>query len=132
LALGGFDLDLSVPALLLGDLGENMAHVHNNQLEQQSRHHIVPFESYIKVFGALIVLTVVTVAVSRIDLGVWNTVVAMLIATIKASLVLAIFMHLKYDDRLNRVIFGTGIFFLTVLLVTCFTDIFTRFNQTPH
>ena len=73
----------------------------------------------------------ITVAISRVDLGVWNTVVAMLIATIKATLVLAIFMHLKYDDKMNRVIFGTGVFFLAVLLFTCFTDLFTRFNQTP-
>jgi cytochrome c oxidase subunit IV len=97
----------------------------------QSDHHIVPFSTYRNIAAALLVLTVVTVGISRIDFGFMNTVIAMIIATIKASLVLAFFMHLKYDNLMNRVIFGTGIFFLFVLLSTCLTDIFTRFSQVP-
>lgn len=54
-------------------------------------------KSYIMVFSALAVLTVVTVAASRVDFGSGNIAVALLIAVVKASLVVAIFMHLKWE-----------------------------------
>jgi len=95
-------------------------------------HHIVPFETYRNILLILLFLTVVTVAASRVDFGFLNTVIAMLIATVKASFVLAIFMHLKYDNMINRVIFGTGFFFLLVLFAFSITDIFTRYNQIPQ
>ena len=83
--------------------------------ERHGEHHIVPFGDYIKVFSALIFLTVVTVAAARVDFGHLNTVIAFGIATVKAVLVMAIFMHLKYDDRLNTVIIGSSFFFLLLL-----------------
>lgn len=95
-------------------------------------HHIVPFATYVKVLMTLLFLTIVTVAISRVDFGFLNTVIAMLIATIKAGFVLAIFMHLKYDNMVNRVIFGTGFFFLLVLFSFSITDIFTRYSATPQ
>jgi len=54
----------------------------------------------VAVFVALLLLTVVTVLVSYVDLGLWNTVVALLIASVKASLVALFFMHLKGESRL--------------------------------
>jgi cytochrome c oxidase subunit IV len=51
------------------------------------------------------------------------------IASIKASLVLAIFMHLKYDDKLYLVLFLTGVFFLIVMFFFCFLDWITRIPQ---
>lgn len=91
-------------------------------------HHIIPLNVYYKVLGTLLVLTVITVAASRVDFGAWNTVIAMLIASVKAGLVLAIFMHLKYDDKLYVVAFGTAVFFLALLYLFCWTDIYTRFS----
>ncbi|HEX4926277.1 MAG TPA: cytochrome C oxidase subunit IV family protein [Bdellovibrionales bacterium] len=98
----------------------------------QSDHHIVSSQTYMKILVTLLILTVITVAASRVDFGFMNTVVAMLIATVKATFVLAVFMHLKYDNLINRAIFGTGIFFLLVLFVFSITDIFTRYSQTPQ
>ncbi len=89
-------------------------------------HHIIPFDVYIKIFAALIVLTVITVAAAQVDFGAMNVVIAMAIASVKAGLVLAFFMHLKYDDKLYAVMFGTGIFFLVVLYLFCFLDIHSR------
>lgn len=97
----------------------------------QSDHHIVSSRTYMKILLTLLFLTVITVAASRIDFGFMNTVVAMAIATVKAAFVLGVFMHLKYDNLINRAIFGTGIFFLLVLFVFAITDIFTRYSQTP-
>jgi cytochrome c oxidase subunit IV len=91
-------------------------------------HHIIPFAIYIKVISALLVLTVITVAAAQVDFGHMNTVIAMLIASIKAGLVLAFFMHLKYDDKLYLVAFLTGVFFLIVLYFFSVTDFYTRFG----
>jgi cytochrome c oxidase subunit 4 len=84
--------------------------------------HIIPLSSYVKVFSVLIFLTIVTVAAARVDFGFMNSVIAFAIASVKAGLVMAIFMHLKYDNMLNRVIIGSAVFFLIVLYFFCFMD----------
>src|SRR5258708_6780198 len=89
-------------------------------------HHIIPLQTYVKVLSVLLVLTVVTVGASRFDFGAMNTVINLGIASVKASLVLAIFMHLKYDDKLYLVVFLTSIFFLIVMYFFSVLDIFTR------
>lgn len=94
------------------------------------KHHIIPLPVYYKIIGILLVLTVVTVAAARVDFGPLNTVIALAIASIKAGLVLAYFMHLKYDDRLYLVAFGTGIFFLLLLYFISWLDFITRILQT--
>lgn len=92
-------------------------------------HHIIPFKTYLNVFGVLIFLTVITVVASRIDFGALNAVVAFGIASVKATLVLGYFMHLKYDDLMNRVIIGSSVFFLIVLYIFCWMDEITRIVQ---
>lgn len=84
----------------------------------------VPFLGAI--FAALIVLTVVTVAVSRVDLGPANSFVAVAVATVKASLVATFFMHLRHDKPFNSVIFVMSFVFLGVLIVYSLNDIDTR------
>ena len=74
--------------------------------------HVVPLGTYIMVFLALMVGTGVTVAASYVDLGIWNTPVAMLIAVTKASLVVFFFMHLKYSPRLYWLWLGAAVFFI--------------------
>lgn len=103
-----------------------MAHDKHDDL-----YHVTPLKTYITIFVSLLVLTVVTVLASRMDFGHLNMVIAMLIATFKASLVLLFFMHLKYDNMMNRVIFGSGFFFLLVLFGFSIFDIYTRINALP-
>lgn len=98
-------------------------------MASDGKHHIIPFNVYIKVLSALLVLTVITVVASRFNFGPWNTLIAMLIASVKAFLVLSIFMHLKYDDKLYVVAFGTAVFFLFVLYLFTWVDIYTRIFQ---
>jgi cytochrome c oxidase subunit IV len=93
-------------------------------------HHIIPIPVYVGVLLILLVGTVITVAVAQVDFGAMNTVIAMFVATIKASFVLAFFMHLKYDNMMNRVIFGSGFFFLMLLIAFSAADIFTRASVT--
>ncbi len=101
---------------------------HDDSHEDSQHHHIIPFGNYIKVFAVLICLTVLTVAAAQVNFGPWNTVIAMLIASVKAGLFLSIFMHLKYDQKIYAVIFGTGLFFLIVLYFFCNLDILTRLH----
>lgn len=73
--------------------------------------HVSPMSTYNTVIGALFVLTGLTYAVSFADLGSAALTVAMIVAFIKASLVVGYFMHLKYDDRYHLFVFlGTIIF----------------------
>lgn len=99
-------------------------------MEDQQHHHIIPLKVYFSVISLLLVLTVVTVAVAQVHFGAWNTVIAMAIASVKAGFVLAYFMHLKYDNKLYLVCFGTGVFFLVVLYLFCWLDIATRLGVT--
>jgi len=101
-----------------------MVHSH----EDSQGHHITPFVVYLKVAGALFLLTFLTVIAHHFNqqLGVLAAPVAFMIATIKAILVILWFMHLKYDSVTNRVIFGAGFFFLALLLAFSGLDIWTR------
>lgn len=93
---------------------------------EKHEHHIIPLQTYLNVLGILLVLTVITVAAAQFNFGAMNTVIAVAIASIKAALVLAYFMHLKYDDKMFLVLFLTGVFFLIVLYFFSVLDIFTR------
>jgi len=88
--------------------------------------HVVPVSTYVMVFLALMVGTGVTVAASYVDLGIWNTPVAMLIAVTKAGLVVFFFMHLKYSPKLLWVWVGAAIFFLAQLIVGVGADYLAR------
>jgi cytochrome c oxidase subunit IV len=92
-------------------------------------HHVIPFKTYLTVLITLLVFTVITVAASRVDFGWANTVIAMLIASVKAGLVMLYFMHLKYDDRAYPTIFFTGVFFLILMWGFSQLDIVTRVLQ---
>ena len=80
--------------------------------------HVLPLKVLVGTWGALMVLTVVTVAVRSIDLGAnLNLMVAMLIATVKATLVCLYFMHLRYDNRFHSIVFISAIL-LALLFVS--------------
>ena len=76
----------------------------------------------VTVFGSLIFLTIFTVVSSRVDLGALNVPLAMLIATTKAALVVGFFMALKYDNRVNLLVFGVGVLFVAVFLTFTLLD----------
>ncbi|ALO24651.1 MULTISPECIES: cytochrome C oxidase subunit IV family protein [Leptospira] len=96
--------------------------------ESHGSHHVISVKTYSIIFATLIFFTFVTVWVAGIDFGAMNVIIAMAVATAKASLVLGYFMHLKYDTIMNRVIFGSGFFFLLLLFGFSAADIFTRFK----
>jgi len=92
--------------------------------EQKHEHHIIPLSTYFKVFGALMALTVLTVVTAQIDLGGWaNIILAMFIATTKATLVLMFFMHLYYDNKTNLIFFLGSVLFLVIFIAFTLIDI---------
>lgn len=98
----------------------------------KSVHHIVPFKILITTAGALFALTLLTMIAfwNNHHLGPLAAPIAFLIAMVKATLVMMYFMGLKYDNWLNRVIFGLGFFFLALLFILSQADIVTRVVET--
>jgi cytochrome c oxidase subunit 4 len=93
----------------------------------EHEHHVVPVSLYCLIGGTLLFLTWVTYAVSKIDLGAFNTIVALSIASFKASLVVLIFMHVKYtSEKMTKAVIISAIFFLMLLLTLSLADFGTR------
>ena len=89
--------------------------------------HVISVKFYATVFIALLVLTLSTTAVAFIDLGgELNAVAALVIAIVKASLVILFFMHVRYSSHLTWVLVGAGFFWLLILLTLTLTDPLTR------
>ena len=88
---------------------------------------------YAGVLGVLLILTFTTVAASKIQFGsgMVNVVIALAIATIKASLVALFFMHLIHDKAMNAIILVASFSFLGVFLGLCYTDQATRDDLKP-
>jgi len=85
---------------------------------------------YIGTIIALFILTAITVYVAGFDFGsnFINLMIAMAIATVKASLVALFFMHLRWEKGMNAIVFLSSIFFVAVFMIFIFIDINTREN----
>ena len=88
--------------------------------------HIVPRKVYFAIFGALLVLTAVTVLVSWVDLGPFNLAVALLIAGTKAALVGLYFMHVRYSSPLTKLIVLASLFWLVIMIGITASDYISR------
>lgn len=93
--------------------------------------HIAPRKLYFFVFFSLLVLTLLTWQIAYIDLGNWNTVVALIIAVCKASLVGVFFMHLKWSASVIRLVIFAAVFWLAIMLTLTIGDFFSRANVQP-
>jgi cytochrome c oxidase subunit IV len=124
-------------------MAENTQHTspHDPADHGHHGHHILSPGLLLKVFGALVVLTIVTVGLAlaeRADAihfggGAGSVAVALIIAGIKATLVAMFFMALKYDNRVNALAFAMSIVFLAVFFIFTFLDTGFRgqFDGTP-
>jgi len=87
---------------------------------------------YLIILGALLVLTCVTVGAAYVDFGSFNLVIAVLIATVKATLVAMFFMHLRHDPPINAIIFVSSLIFLGLFLLFPLIDIQSRDKVVPY
>ena len=81
---------------------------------------------YVLVFLALVVGTVLTYGVAKIDLGFWNPIIALAIACTKATQVILYFMHIRYSSKLTMITVCAGFFWLLILITLSLTDYLTR------
>jgi cytochrome c oxidase subunit 4 len=81
---------------------------------------------YLTIILTLLALTGITVFAAFVDLGRFNIVVALLIATVKATLVVLIFMHAKYAPERTKLVIIAGIFWLALLLFMTLSDYASR------
>jgi cytochrome c oxidase subunit 4 len=90
------------------------------------KHHIIPLGTYVLIWLALLIFTAITVTVASLHVGNFSVLAAIAIATIKGTLVLMYFMHLKYEDRIFIVMLLLALFTLAVIMVLTFIDVSFR------
>jgi cytochrome c oxidase subunit 4 len=88
--------------------------------------HIVPYRTFIIVWLVLLALTGITVAVAQYNLGAFNVWVALGIATLKAGLVVAVFMHMKYEQTLFKLALLSALAILAIFIGLTFFDVLYR------
>jgi cytochrome c oxidase subunit 4 len=89
--------------------------------------HVSSLKMYIGIWLGLLAGTLLTVLAASVDLGRFNAVVALTIATIKATLVVLFFMHVKYaHEKMTKVVLVSAIFWLAILLALSMADYATR------
>ncbi len=95
-------------------------------MEKEKSNHITGYGVYFLVWIALIALTSITVTIAGIDLGTISLAIALLIAAIKSSLVINIFMHIKFEEAIFKVFIFVSLITLVVIFILTFFDIFSR------
>jgi cytochrome c oxidase subunit IV len=110
--------DHSHPAPSPPQSGDEPSHLHHTEIA-----HVMPVRLLWLVWGSLMFLTIVTVAVTSIDLGSRvNLMVAMGIATIKAGLVATYFMHLRWDRPFHTLVFVGSLLFVSLFISMTLLD----------
>jgi cytochrome c oxidase subunit IV len=96
-------------------------------MDEHVSEHVSTLGSSVAIWIALLVCTGLTVAAAFVDLGPFNIVVALVIATFKATLVVLFFMHVKYThEKLTGLVVVSAIFWLFLLLALSMADYTTR------
>jgi cytochrome c oxidase subunit 4 len=92
----------------------------------ESEFHVIGYGTYVIIWLALLIFTVLTVSVAGMDLGRLSVLTALAIAAAKSGLVLNYFMHLKYEDRIFKVMLLVSIITLATILGLTFFDVAFR------
>lgn len=95
-------------------------------MDTQESQHITSYKVLGAVLALLLVLTGVTVGVSYVDMGFFNVPIALLVASVKATVVLLFFMHLKYEGMAIVVSFTSTVIFLCIMISFTFWDVAFR------
>ncbi len=106
-----------------------MAHAHKD--DGMVHAHVASTTFYVAVFVALLILTGLTVGQSYVDLGRLNIILVIIIASMKASLVVSFFMHLRWDNKFNALMFISGLLFIGVFFAYTMNDTDRRGELDP-
>ena len=89
-------------------------------------HHIIPRTTYFIVYAVLMVLLVLTVAVTYLHLGVFGTLIGLSIAVVKALVIILYFMHARYSSRLTQIFAGAAFAALAIMIALTLNDYISR------
>jgi len=112
-------MDISL-SLVLSD------HIKLIAIMENEKNHIIPYQTFIFVLAGLIVLTLTSVAVTKIYLGTLTVIIALLIAAVKSSFVLRIFMHLKFENKMFTIMVISVILLIGVVIFITLMDYLYR------
>jgi cytochrome c oxidase subunit 4 len=104
-------------------------HGHGHADDGAVHAHVSSTLFYVGIFAVLVLCTILTVAVSYVHLGAANLAVAVIIASLKATLVVLFFMHLRWDSKFNALIFICSLGFIGIFFAYVFTDTDWRDRQ---
>jgi cytochrome c oxidase subunit 4 len=93
---------------------------------ETEKHHIVPYRVYVYILIALVVMTFMSIGITKINLGSYSGLGAMIFATVKSVLVLTWFMHLKFDQPLLRFMVGFVVLLFFAVIFITFLDYYFR------
>jgi len=93
---------------------------------ENEKNHIIPYSTFLLVLALLITLTLVSVSVTRIYLGTFTVFMALLIAAVKSSFVLRIFMHLKFEKKIFTFMALAVILLICVVILITLLDYIYR------
>lgn len=96
------------------------------QHHEEHSHHITPISTYLIVFAGLMVLLVLTVLVGYTNFGIFDKTITLVVAIVKASLIMLFFMHLRHSSGLVWIFGLLGFFFLIVMLLITLGDYVAR------
>jgi cytochrome c oxidase subunit 4 len=86
---------------------------------ENKKNHIIPYKTFLYVLAGLIILTLTSVTLTQISLGAMTVTIALIIAAVKSSFVLRIFMHLKFENKMfSRAVIGVVLLFCAVITIT--------------
>ena len=93
---------------------------------ENEKNHIVPYRTYLLVLAGLITFTIISVVSTKIHLGAFTVFIALLIAAVKSTFVLRIFMHLKFDNKMFTVTTIGVVALIFVVIVITLSDYLYR------
>lgn len=100
-------------------------------MSEQSHSHPTPW-LYLGILVVLVIGTCLTWSIAFVDLGIWNPVVALTIAVVKAVLVILFFMHVYYSNKLTKLTVAAGFFWLLIMITMSLSDYLTRMRFLPR
>lgn len=95
-------------------------------MHQEKNNHHIGYGTYVLVWLALLAFTSITVTVAGVSLGRYTLFVALMIAAVKSALVINIFMHIKFDEKIFKVFLLLSGFTLLVIFILTFFDFLYR------
>jgi cytochrome c oxidase subunit 4 len=126
----------TLPLVKAGPLhGPELAAAHHPTPEATAHRdhvpHVLPFNVYLGTWIVLVIATAITVGASYVNFGSWNILIALGIATVKATVVGLMFMHLRWDHKFHSIVFGFSLIFLAIFIAFTMYDTETRGRTDP-